>query len=180
MDPRSMEDRIARLPEGDLEALEGLYRELHPAVLSYSRLLLRDAAEAEDNAQDTFLKVWEKAATYRPGGSPRAWILGIARNGALDRLRRAGRTIPVDDAAEDEPALAEDRTASRTAEALDLQAALRTLDRGDRRIVLLRAVAGLPLKDVARMTGLPTSTVHWRYRRALRLLGERLSEGGGP
>ena len=180
MDPRSMETLIARLPDGDLEALEGLYRDFHPAVLSYSRLLLRNAAEAEDNAQDTFLKVWAKAATYRSGGSPKAWILGIARNGAVDRLRRTGREIPVDDVAEDEPAFAEDRSAARTAEALDLQAALRILEPADRKIVLLRAVAGLTLQETARMAGLPTSTVHWRYRRALKALGARLAEGEGP
>lgn len=181
MDQTDLEALIARVPDGDLEALEGLYRDLHHAVFSYSLLLLRDRAQAEDNAQDVFLKVWAKASTYRPGGSPKAWILGIARHAALDRLRASGRETGIDEVPEDAFS-AEDPRMEGAAERTDLQGALRTLPPQDRRIVLLKAVAGLPAREVARLTGLPPSTVAWRYRRALARLGALLEEGerNGP
>ncbi len=178
MDNREMESLVLRIPNGDLEALEGLYREFHHAVHSYSLLILRDRATADDNAQDVFLQVWAKAATYRPGGNPRAWILRIARNLAIDRIRKSAREIGVDEVPE-ESLPAEDRTESRTADRLDLLGALDILEPRDRQVVLLRAVAELPLKEVARLSGLPVSTVHWRYRRSLRRLAEQLGEPEG-
>jgi len=176
MDRIAMEALIARMPDGDLEALEGLYRDFHHAVFSYSLLLLRDRPQAEDNAQDVFLKIWAKASTYRPGGSPKAWILGIARNAAVDRMRASGRETGIDDVPEDVFS-AEDPQVEGTAGRTDLRRALATLVPVDRRIVVLKAVAGLPAKDVARLTGLPPSTVAWRYRRALAKLGPLLEEG---
>jgi RNA polymerase sigma-70 factor (ECF subfamily) len=177
MERMDLEALIARIPNGDLEALEGLYRDFHHAVYSYSRLILRDRAQAEDNAQDVFLRIWAKASTYRPGGSPKAWILGIARNCAVDRIRRDGRETGFEDLPEEVLASGE-RLEEHAVERIDLQEALAVLDPEDRRIVLLKAVAGLPAKDVARMVGLPPSTVHWRYRRALDRLADRLHEGG--
>lgn len=176
MERNAMEALIARMPDGDLEALESLYRDFHHAVFSYARLLLQDREQAEDTAQDVFLKVWDKASTYRPGGSPKAWILAIARNAAFDRMRAAGRETGIDDMPEDVFS-AEDARVEGTAINTDLRRALATLEPQDRRIVVLKAVAGLPAREVARLTGLPPSTVAWRYRRALAKLGALLEEG---
>jgi len=176
MDQNAMEALIARMPDGDLEALEGLYRDFHHAVFSYSLLLLRDRPQAEDNAQDVFLKVWAKASTYRPDGSPKAWILAIARNAALDRMRAADRETGIDELPEDVFS-SPDPQVEGTLDRTDLRRALSTLSPEDRRIVVLKAVAGLPAKDVARMTGIPPSTVAWRYRRALAKLAPLLEEG---
>ncbi len=177
MERMTMEALIERIPNGDLEALEGLYRDFHHAVYSYSRLILHDNAQAEDNAQDVFLKIWSKASTYRTGGNPKAWIMGIARNCAVDRIRRTGKESGFDEFPEERLASGE-RVEEQVVERVDLQEALAILDPEDRRIVLLKAVAGLPAKDVARMVGLPPSTVHWRYRRALDRLADKLLEGG--
>jgi RNA polymerase sigma-70 factor, ECF subfamily len=171
MDIKVMEALLARIPNGDLEALEGLYRDFNHAVYSYSLLLLRDREQAEDNAQDVFLRIWEKASTYRSGGNPKAWIMGITRNSALDRLRKSSREISLDGLPEDELAMA-GRMESQTADRIDIRHALSTLQPQDRQIVLLKAVAGLPAKDVGRLLGLPPSTVHWRYQRSLKRLAE--------
>lgn len=61
--------------------------------------LLRDAHEAQDVAQDVYVKVWESAPTYRPQGSPMAWLLTVARNLARSRLRQSGRQIELDEEA---------------------------------------------------------------------------------
>lgn len=169
MKPQDMEEFIERLPAGDLEALESLYRDFHHAVFSFSLSILRDRALAEDNAQDVFLRVLAKASSYRRGGNPKSWIMGIAHNLALDRLRRTSRETGIDDVPED--ALVDVDPASRKSEEqIDLWHALESLDPADRQIVLLKALAELPAKDVGRLLGMPPSTVHWRYRRSLKRL----------
>jgi RNA polymerase sigma-70 factor (ECF subfamily) len=164
-----LEDLMSKITDGDLEALEGLYRDFHHAVFAYSLQLLRDRTQAEDNAQDVFLQVWAKSSTYKPGSGPKAWIMRITHNLAIDRMRRSSREISTEELPE-ETWTTDEGIEHQTAARIDLQAVLEALEPKDRQIVLLKAVAGLPLKTVSQLAGLPLSTVHWRYRRALRLL----------
>ena len=176
MDNRDMESLISRIPNGDLEALEGLYQDYHHAVYAYSLLLLHNQTQAEDHAQDVFLRIWEKASTYQIGGSPKAWIMSMTRNLAFDRLRRSTWETSIDDVAEDDLSTGNE-TGHQTEERIDLQNALSALAFQDRQIVLLKAVAGLPAKEISQLLGIPPSTVHWRYHRSLRLLADRLKGG---
>ena len=74
---------------GDLDALERLYRELRVAVFAVAIAVVRDHALAEDVLQDTFVRVCEKAQLLPARAhDPRAWVLAIARNLAVDALRR--------------------------------------------------------------------------------------------
>jgi RNA polymerase sigma-70 factor, ECF subfamily len=173
MEPHVMNTLLARISNGDLEALEGLYKDFRHAVFSYSLILLRDWSSAEDHVQDVFIRIWEKASTYRPGGNPRVWILGMTHHMAIDRLRKANREVSLDDLAEEDLA-ASDSIELRAADHMDMQDMLRVLHPQDRQIVLLKAVAGLPLKSIGRLLGLPVSTVHWRYRRSLKQLAQRM------
>lgn len=169
MDTHRMEALMIKIADGDLEALEGLYQEFHHAVFSYSLHLLHNRAMAEDNAQDVFLQIWAKSSTYKPGSGPTSWIMRITHNFAIDRMRRLGREISYEELPEDGWEAGES-IEQQTAERIDLQNVLEILEPKDREIVLLKAVSGLPFKTVSQMAGLPLSTVHWRYRRALRLL----------
>jgi RNA polymerase sigma factor (sigma-70 family) len=86
---------------GDTGALERLYRELRVAVFAVAVSVVRDRALAEDVLHDTFVRVCEKAHTYRPATRPRAWVLEIARNLAIDSVRRRARQRPLEDVAPD-------------------------------------------------------------------------------
>src|SRR3954468_10497688 len=77
------------------ELAASLLRHLDSAH-NLARWLLRDASAAEDVVQDAMLRALRHAGAWR-GGDPRAWLLGIVRNAALDRLRVRGRERPWDD-----------------------------------------------------------------------------------
>jgi RNA polymerase sigma-70 factor, ECF subfamily len=173
MDEKDLESLITRLPKGDLEALEALYREFHHAVYSYSLLILHSQDLAEDNTQDVFMRIWDKSSTYRPGGNPKAWMMSITHNLAYDRFHRNAREVSLDELSNAASA-ADNRSQLHSIERLDLQTALKALTFDDRQIVLLKAIAGLPAKNVGQLLGLPPSTVQWRYHRALKLLAESL------
>ena len=77
--------------EADI-AFEGLYRSSRDDVYAYVASMLRDRGAAEDVTATAFERAYRKRSRFdRRRGEPRAWLFGIARNAALDELRRRGR-----------------------------------------------------------------------------------------
>lgn len=91
---------LARVAEGDEAACRTLLsRHLGP-IVAFAARLLGDSTEAEDVAQETFLALWRQAGRWRQGEARLStWLHTVARNGALDRLRRQ-RTVPLEEAPE--------------------------------------------------------------------------------
>ena len=165
---RELEQLLLQVGRGDREAFARLYGLTRGAVYALALSLLRDAHEAQDVAQDAFVRVWESAPSYRPQGSPMAWLLTVARNLALSRLRQSGRQTTLD---EEEwnaiPAAASDVSPE---DRQVLQDAMARLGAEERRIILLHAVAGLKHRETAQLLELPLSTVLSKYHRGLKKL----------
>ena len=88
-DVREIESLIARVALSDRAAFEQLYEHTSAKLFGICLRLLNDRAEAEEVLQDVFVKVWRRAAAYQPSGySPMSWLIAIARNQAIDRLRQ--------------------------------------------------------------------------------------------
>jgi len=95
---------LARVAAGDRVALQTVYRLTSAKLFGLCARILGDRAEAEDVLQDIYMTVWRKAAGFDPTrASPITWLVAIARNRAIDRLRSRGsarRFAPIDAAAE--------------------------------------------------------------------------------
>jgi RNA polymerase sigma-70 factor (ECF subfamily) len=85
------EQLIQWVADGDPSCLAALFERHHRAVYRYFLHMLKDRALSEDLVQDVFLKVLRKARTFRGSGSFKGWLYNIARNVALDELRKARR-----------------------------------------------------------------------------------------
>lgn len=86
------EELVQRVGAGDKRAASELVRRHLPRMVGLGRRMLGDAAEAEDVAQEVFLRVWKHAPTWKPGQAKfETWMHRVAMNLCLDRLRRAGR-----------------------------------------------------------------------------------------
>jgi RNA polymerase sigma-70 factor (ECF subfamily) len=171
-------------------AVASLYRWLNPAVISYLRARAGD--DAEDLGSETWLAVARGLPTFSGDEAGfRSWVFTIAHRRVVDHHRAASRrprtrtlTPEGEDidggtvglSSPDDPA-AEVVTAVAGEEAVRRIVALLPPDQAD--IVLLRVVAGLPMEDVARITGRRPGTVRVLQHRALRHLAERL-EARGP
>ena len=187
---------LAAAQEGGDWAVAILYRWLHSAVLGYLRGRAGD--EAEDLAADTWLAVAKSLRSFS-GDEPafRSWVFTIAHRRLVDHHRASARRprtrslTPSADgpggAAEDGPPIAEpqsaDDPAGETITAMTSDAAVQRivglLPPDQAEIVLLRVVAGLPVDDVAQMTGRRPGTVRVLQHRALRRLAERLEHSDG-
>ena len=166
---------LARIAGGDKSALAEFYNRTHTAVYGFALSILKNAHDAEDVLQDTYLQVWQAALSYRPQGKPMAWVLTIARNLSMSRLREQRRTdayVPEDwqdHLVEVSAVTQEDR--------LTLHALLETLEEQERQIVTLHALAGLKHREIAALLELPLATVLSKYSRALKKLQNAWKEG---
>lgn len=165
---RELENLLLLTGTGDREAFGLLYTRARGAVYALSLSLLHDVQEAQDVSQDVFVRVWENAPGYRAQGSPMAWLLTIARNLALTRLRQGGRQVGLEP--EEWEAIPAGLPAVSPEDRQILQQALARLEVEERRIVLLHAVTGLKHREIAGLLELPLSTVLSKYHRGLKKL----------
>ena len=164
---------LQRIAARDTGALAELYDRHSRLLFGLILRIVRDRAEAEEILQEAFVRVWTRAETYDAQvGGPRPWIVRVARNCAIDRLRARRVRVPVDaiDLAAVEAAVP--ATGIQTPEAAVLDA--------ERRRTLTDALAGLPAEprrlieaaffegythsELAQRFGLPLGTVKTRIR----------------
>ena len=176
------DEPYARLVEliaaGDMDAVGPLYDALSPQVYGLAFRALRDAALAEDAVQDTFVAIWRNAARFdRSRGSARAWLLTIARNRAIDAVRRRRPVTPLP---ETETAQGNARATwwvddERFANQAMLADGLAKLPTAQRTAVQLSFVQGMTHQQIALHTGAPIGTVKSRVRVGLSRLRDHCS-----
>ena len=163
-----LESLLLGVAAEDSHSLEELYHRTRTAVYGLVLSYLKHPQDAEDVTQDAFVRIWDTAASYRPQGKPMAWLLTVARNLALMRLRERGKAQEL---ADEEwsalPARAPDAT---TEDRHVLRAALSLLSEQERQVVMLHGVTGLKHREIAQLLELPLATVLSKYRRALKKL----------
>ena len=172
-----MESLIAEIAAGDRAAVGVLYEQTKTAVYGFALSILKNAADAEDVLQDTYVRVWSAAGSYRPMGKPMAWILTITRNLATSVLRDRSKTVEIP---EDDWLIAPSENPYESTERrMVLNAAMRVLSDEERQIVMLHAVTGLKHNEIAKLLSLPLPTVLSKYSRAKKKLQNTLKEENG-
>ena len=82
---------------GDRQALKEIYEAYLPYLYTVVFGVLQNKEDAEDVSTDVFLRLWETADRYKPGSGHKGYLATIARNMAIDHLRKRGREVLVDD-----------------------------------------------------------------------------------
>jgi RNA polymerase sigma-70 factor (ECF subfamily) len=176
-----MNDAVAeRLPlaaGSEREAFAMLYERTFPRLYAYVASLLRDRAGAEDVTAQAFERAYRKRRSYRAGkGSPEAWLFGIARNAALDELRRRKRRARLELEPEDVAAPATEELAERAVLRATVRAALAGLDSRERDLLALKFAGGLSNAEIARVVGTSESNAGTRLHRTILKLREACHE----
>ena len=168
---------VARIQAGEKALYADVYRRYFDHVYSYMRLALRDAAEAEDAAQDVFLRVLQAIPRYERREVPfRAWLFRIARNCAINRLRKRGRYT-----LEDPSELMEERADETTGqdrlhsiEDPELVALIERLPLPQRQVIALRYMLDMPLHEIGTVLERSPVSVRQLHHRALESLRRNL------
>jgi RNA polymerase sigma factor (sigma-70 family) len=175
--PLDESDLIGRAKRGDTHAYEELVHAHQGIAFRTAYLIAGNAADAEDAAQDGFVKAWRALGRFREGAPFRPWLLQIVANEARNRRRSAGRRAHLAlRAATEQPS--GDAAPSPEASLLSaemrgaLLAAVNELPEDQRVVIALRFFAGLSEHEVAEALSLPEGTVKSRSARALNRLRE--------
>ena len=169
-DPGShLDEMIKRIAKGDKNALAELYYETKSAIYGFSLSLTKNPADSEDILQETYLKIWSNADSYKAKGTPMAWILTITKNLALMKFREKKKHQDLEPEQWDMEFHIPD-TAGNTEDRHLLEAALNILSEEERQIILLHAVSGLKFREISELTGFGLSTVLSKYHRSLKKL----------
>lgn len=175
---------IAAAQRGDETAFRTVYRNVQPRLLAYVRTLVGES-DAEDVASEAWLQIARDLGRFSGDADRfRGWTATIARNRALDHIRRTGRRPAVGG---DETVLygIADRadTAGEALEALATTRAMRLIAQlppDQAEAVVLRAVMGLDAKGAAQVLGKRPGAVRTAAHRGLRRLAELLEDGASP
>jgi RNA polymerase sigma factor (sigma-70 family) len=163
---------LARIPEGDRVALQTVYRLTSAKLFGVCVRILGERSEAEDVLQEVYLTVWRKAAEFDPGrASPVTWLIAIARNRAIDRLRatRVSRHMEPIGAASDlaDSAPAADRALAGAEEQSRLHGCLDALAEHESAALRGAFFDGNTYEELAARMKVPLGTMKSWIRRAM-------------
>jgi RNA polymerase sigma-70 factor (ECF subfamily) len=179
----SDEQLIQWVADGDASCLGTLFERHHRGVYQYCLQLTRSSAVSEDLVQDVFLKLLQKAASYRGEGSCKAWIFNIARNVTFDYLRRADRRVTSDEDEENAARLVDHRSTEQVAagqQNLRLVArALAEIPAAAREVIWLGRFVFEDYDDLARALGCTASAARVRMHRAMQQLNRTFTRMNG-
>ncbi len=182
------EELVARLSYRDMKAFEALYGRYGDLVFSVALRVLGDTHLAEDVAQEVFLRLWRRPERFlAERGRFVTWLMSVARNRAVDEVRRRGRRFRHETAAppaewrhaatgdSDDAALA----AQLADERRTVRAALGRLPQEQRQVIELAYFGGLTQQEIASLLGEPLGTVKTRIRLGMQKLKAALASEKG-
>lgn len=162
---------VARARAGDLLAFEEIVRGCQADVHRFALYVTRDRTLAEDVTQETFLRAFRFIGGFRGGSRFSSWLLRIARNCAIDLLRRRRPELSLDDEAD-----GMSRPSTDPVLRVEIDAALASVSPEHRESFLLAEVFGLSYQEIADVLGVRVGTVKSRMFRARQALCRALAD----
>ncbi len=173
---------IERSREGDQDAFRQLVERYQGAVHNLAYRMLGDPNDAEDAAQEIFMRIYRQLGRYDPSRKFSTWTLAIATNYCIDQLRRRRmQLVPLENIIP----WARSREVGPEGEAItqeardDVQRLIMRLPEKYRAPLVLRYFEELSCAEIAEVLGMPEGTVKTQIHRARKALGKALSGGGG-
>lgn len=172
MQGKELENTIAAVQKGNALAFEKLYDAYSSALYGIVLKIVQHEGEAEDILQETFVKVWKFIPSYNPSkGAFFTWVLNIARNASLDRVRK-NKKIQLGLIQNDDSSVYEEKGVEIKVNHIGLEDLLKALPDEQKQIVDYLYYRGYTQKETAEKLSLPLGTVKSRSRLALKALKE--------
>jgi RNA polymerase sigma-70 factor (ECF subfamily) len=165
------------MPSVQTAEFEDLYRESAGAIFAFVAGMLRDRSAAEEVTAIAFERGFRARATFdRRRGAPRAWMFGIARNAALDELRRRGRVAELPPEPEDRTSAGPPELAEASARREVVLRALDKLELRERELVALRFDGGLSHAEIAEVLDITATNASTMVHRVVTKLRKACDE----
>lgn len=170
----ALNDLVERAARGDVRAFEDLYRTHVGRVFAVCLRMTGDVQLAEEMVQESFVRAWQKLATFRGASAFSTWLHRVAVNVVLAHLRGAGRrwaseAAPTDEAVPDRAA-----PTAHPGQVIDLERAIGSLPNGAREVFVLHDVEGFKHHEISDLMGIAVGTSKAQLHRARRILRKAL------
>ena len=166
---------IQRILNGDKNGL----REIYDAYLSYIYQIVYGVVgrkeDAEDITSDFFIKFWQQADKYKSGSGHKGYLATMARNMAIDHLRKYKREVLDSFSADEEEGpvtepVAKEDTENQVIEDIGIKEAIEKLNPKEQQIINMKVLSDMTFAEISDELGVPMGTVTWRYREAIKKL----------
>lgn len=172
---------MERIRQKDKSALKEVYEAYITFIYHTVFNIVKQRETAEDITSEFFIKLWEKADTYKPGGGHKGYLATIARNMAIDYLRKYSKEVYIetdenaDSEGKPEDGMSQIADESATPEEqvvenLAVDQALSQLKPVYRQIVTMKVLGDMTFKEISEALNIPMGTVTWNYQDALKQL----------
>ncbi len=169
MSEEQFENCMCLIKQGDKSGLKEIYENYLAYIYSIIYRVLENKENAEDVTSEFFIKLWDIADKYQFGGLHKGWLATIARNMALDFIRKRKHeqlTDEVMEQADHETSAVEAKVVGE----LTIRNAMDTLNHEEQEVVNMKVMGDLTFKQIAQILQLPMGTVTWRYQNAIKKL----------
>ena len=167
---------VAKILNGDKSGLKDIYDEYLGYIYQIVYGVLGRKEDAEDVTSEFFIKFWQQAGKYVSGGGHKGYLATMARNMAIDHLRKHKREVLEsfsNDENEEAPAFevaGDDDTEAEVIEDVGIKEAISQLDPKEQQIINMKVLSEMTFAEISKELGIPMGTVTWRYQAAIKKL----------
>ena len=167
---------IKLILQGDKSGLRQIYDAYLPYIYQIVLGIVSRKEDAEDITSEFFIKLWQSVASYKEGNGHKGYLATIARNMALDFLRKNRREVLESFSKEDDGEIpiaepvSKDNTEEEVTTNIALNEALKTLNEKERIIIDMKVLSDMTFQEISKTLGIPMGTVTWRYQQAIKKL----------
>lgn len=170
----SDDEIISSIAGGNIAALEQLYNCTYKSVYAFIFSMVKCRQTAEDLMHDTYMRIFEKASTYKIGTCLRTWVMTIAKNLTYDYFRKEKPIVQFDDSQVENETSYLAGSNEKAIIHIELEKALKELSELDSQIAVLYAACGYKHKEIAQILSIPEGTIRRRYRKAIKQLADAI------
>lgn len=167
---KQFDNAVERILDGNRSGLRDIYEEYGRMIFGTVMSVVKSPHDAEDITSDFFIRLWSIADTYVGGNGHRRWLAAIARNMAIDHLRRKKRETVADEDSCFEETPSDEHLEDSVTDRLTVTAAVEALEETEREIINLKFISQLTFSEISKILKKPLGTVTWKYRKALEKL----------
>lgn len=158
---------MRRIQKGDKTGLKEIYEGYISYIYAIIWGIVKNRENAEDLTAEFFIRLWDTAESYRPGRGHKTWLTAIARNMAIDFMRKSSREQLVEDVMEDAGAAAQKTMESDVVGQMTFNEAVAKLQETERQIVTMKIAGQMTFKEIAAILNMPMGTVTWKYQNSM-------------
>ena len=167
MTDREFEQCMSAMAAGDRDSLRHIYDAYLKLIYAVVYETIGQREEAEDVTSEFFIKLYSIAGSYKPGNGHKKWLVTIARNMAVDRIRKIDREALVDEIPETGQSGSMEE---QVVNSVSLKVAMESLKPDEREIVDMKVAGGCTFREISEIVGKPMGTVTWLYNSAIKRL----------